>query len=95
MSASRSDLERDIALGLARAEAEVCAAESVLAMADSRVKALSGTLARLKTLAVQVGLIRAEQIAANDGTPCMSPVLPHLRRRPQAAVHDEDGVEVG
>jgi hypothetical protein len=69
MSASRSDLERDIALGLARAEAEVCAAESVLAMADSRVKALSGTLARLKTLAVQVGLIRAEQIAANDAPP--------------------------
>jgi hypothetical protein len=29
------------------------------------------------------------------GTPCMSPVLPRIHRRPQAAVHDEDGVEVG
>ena len=58
MSGLPQDLERDIAVGLARADAEVFAAESVIAMADSRVKVIAGTLARLRALALQVGLLQ-------------------------------------
>jgi hypothetical protein len=55
-------LERDIAIGLARAEAEVSSAESVLAMFESRVRAISSTLARLRALTLQVGIRRPEPI---------------------------------
>ena len=55
-------LERDIAIGLARAEAEVASAESVLAMFESRVRAISSTLARLRALTLQVGIRRPEPI---------------------------------
>jgi hypothetical protein len=55
-------LERDIAIGLARAEAEVSSAESVLAMFESRVRAIASTLARLRALTLQVGIRRPEPI---------------------------------
>ena len=78
MSGSHHDLERDIGLGLARAEAEVFAAESVLSMVDSRVKALSSTIARLKALALQVGLLRPEPITAP--VPTQPPPIDDLTR---------------
>ncbi len=63
MSGLQHDLERDIGIGLARAEAEASAAESVIAMAESRVKVLAGSIARLRALAVQVELLRPDPIA--------------------------------
>jgi hypothetical protein len=55
-------LELDIGIGLARAEAEVCAAESVLGMFESRVRSLCSTVARLRALTLQVGIRRPEPI---------------------------------
>jgi|HubBroStandDraft_1064217.scaffolds.fasta_scaffold784463_1 hypothetical protein len=62
LSGAGEELELAVGVGLAQAEAEVYAAESCIAMADSRVKMLAGTIARLHLLAVQVGLVRAEPI---------------------------------
>ncbi len=64
MSDSQVDLERDIAIGIARAEAEVCAAESCVAMVESRVRALAGTIAGLRALALHGDLIQADPIVA-------------------------------
>ena len=69
MSASQLELERDIGIGVARAEAEIYAAESCMAMADSRVRALGATVARLRALAVQVGLLRPEPIVHTPPAP--------------------------
>jgi hypothetical protein len=81
MSGSQHDLERDIGIGLARAEAEIFATESVLSMADSHVKSLSGTLARLKALALQVGLIHFEPIAPNVTPPPIDDIRRAKARR--------------
>jgi hypothetical protein len=67
--AAGDELELAVGVGLARAEAEVYAAESCIAMADSRIKMLAGTIARLRLLAVQVGMVRPEPIVAASPPP--------------------------
>jgi hypothetical protein len=81
MTRSQHDFEGDIAVGIARAEAEVYAAESVVSMADSRVRALAGTVARLRALAVQVGLVRPEPLTENTAPPPIDDLTRERARR--------------
>ena len=62
MVESTERLDLAIGIGLARAEAEVYAAESMLSMFESRVRMVASSVARLRVLALQVGLRQPEPI---------------------------------
>jgi len=78
---SMETLELDIGIGLARAEAEVSAAESILSMFESRVRAISSTLARLRALTLQAGVRRPEPITEPQPPPPIDDVTAARARR--------------